>query len=422
MNFNQSKKNKDTNKIEADEFEDFEDDEIEETENDEEDDFSEEEVDSKKKKSKSSENDFSKFIIKLVIIVVAGILLLFLVLSIASMFTKGSYSYEKIEEIMTNAAISYFKDYPESLPKTELQIVEIETPTLTQAGKMKDLSEYTKDNVTCTGKVSVSKAGDEYVYTPSLNCGEAYSSKSLATAITENSNVVTSGYGLYNINNNLVFRGETVNNYVKIGENLWRIVKIDSNKNVYLIKEKYAGYSTAWDDRYNSEYKYNIGINNYSASRIKEYLESLYKETKEDLMIFNDVEKTKLSNFDICIGKRSLNSTTNTNVLECQSTVKSQRIGLLTVSDYINASIDANCKSPEDESCQNYNYLVSGYRWWTTTAVSDTSSNVFSITDKGLIKVSKCSDYNYVRPVVKISSRVMIATGTGTENDPYIIK
>ncbi|MEE0014971.1 MAG: hypothetical protein UE699_04740 [Bacilli bacterium] len=415
LNFNQNKKNGKVNKIEADELEE----EIEETNEEEDEDDNEEE--SKSSKSKG-EDDFKKFIIKLALIVVGGIVLLFVVLGIASAFTKGSYSYEKIETIMINAAKSYFADNPESLPKKENQIVEIEASTLAQAGKMKDLSEYTKKGVTCTGKVSVSKADEEYVYTPSLNCGDAYTDKAIATAVKEDSKVVTSGYGLYKMNNGLVFRGETVNNYVQINEDLWRIVKIDSSNNVYLIKEKNIGYSASWDDRYNSEVEYNIGINNYSTSRIKEYLGELYDTTKEDLVFLSETDKTKISSYEVCTGKRTIDSTINTNELECKSTVAGQKLGLLTVSDYINASIDPNCTSPQSPSCQNYNYLTVDYRWWTATAVANSTSTAFIVDEQGRVSEAKCNAYNKIRPVIKLSSRIMVSSGKGTEKNPYIIK
>ena len=110
LNFNQNKKNEKVNDIDADEFEE----EIEEETVEEEDDDEEDEEESKSSKNKG-QDDFKKFILKLAFIVIGGIVLLFIVLSIATAFTKGNYSYEKIEEIMTNAAKSYFADNPESL-------------------------------------------------------------------------------------------------------------------------------------------------------------------------------------------------------------------------------------------------------------------------------------------------------------------
>lgn len=417
IKFNLGDKKGKVNDIKADEL-----DEEEITEDDVESEEAEEDEDDSKNKKSNSTDDFKKFIIKLVVIIVGGIVLLFIVLSIASLFTKNNVSYEKLEQIMVNAAESYFEDYPESLPKKENQIVEVETPTLVQSGKMKDLSEYTKKGVSCTGKVSVAKSGTDYVYTPSLDCGDSYSTKTLSSAISLNNKIVTTGYGLYELNGDLVFRGEKVNNYVSLGENIWRVVKLDGNKNVYLIKDEYAGYTSSWDDRYNSEYKYNIGINNYSSSRVKEYLDTVYNKKDKYQTIFTETDKTKLLKYDVCTGKRDKTSKINDNSIECQTTEKDQVMGLLTVSDYINASIDPNCQSATSEACQNYNYLATKYKWWTATALPNSSSEAYLISTDGTIKATRCSEYNYVRPVIKLSSRTMISSGTGTEDDPYIIK
>ena len=425
IKFDLGKKNGKVNDIKADELDEKFDDE--EKDADVSDDYDDEEdldtssTSSKKGSSSLINNDFKKFLIKLAFIIIGGIILLFVVLSLASLGGK-TYSYERIEEIMTTAAESYFSDYSENLPKTELQVVEVETATLSQHGYMKDLSEYTKKGVSCTGKVSVTKSGNDYVYTPNLNCGESYASKTLSSAILEDSKVVTSGYGLYQMNSNYVFRGEKVNNYVQLGETLWRIVKMDSNHNMYLVINEYAGYTTSWDDRYNKNLDYGSGINNYSSSRIKEYLEEIYNEEKEGIRIFTDDDRTKLSLLDVCSAKRDATSKTNNNSIECKTTEKAQKLGLLTISDYINASIDPDCTSASSVSCQNYNYLAIKTGWWTSTAVANSTAYAYAVGSNGVIRATRCSDYNNVRPVIKLSSRIMITTGDGTENNPYVIK
>lgn len=422
FNLGNKKEKGKVNDIKADELdEEIDEDEVDIEDEVDADEVEEDENSSPSKKANSNE-DFKKFIIKLVVIIVGGMLLLFLVLSASTLISGRRVSYEKLEQIMVKAAESYFEDYPESLPKKENQIVEVETPTLTQAGKMKDISEYTKKGISCTGKVSVAKSGDDYVYTPALDCGDSYSTKTLSGVITENNKIVTTGYGLYELNGDLVFRGEKVDNYVSLGDHIWRVVKLDSNKNAYLISEKYIGYTSSWDDRYNSNYGYNTGINNYSSSRIKEYLDTVYNTKDEDERIFTETDKTKLSKYDVCAGKRDKTSKLNDGSIECQTAEKNQAMGLLSISDYINASVDPNCQSTENEACQNYNYLVVNYKWWTATAVSDNTSDAYLILRDGRIKVTRCSEYNYVRPVIKLNGRTMIESGTGTEDDPYIIK
>lgn len=438
IKFDLGKKDGKVNDIEADELDEFDDLDAdddsstdyvatkknfidEDNDKDDDDDDTDDDEDKKSSPKKSSGNsDFKLFLMKLAFIIVGIIVLLFVVLSIAS--GGNRYSYEKIEKIMTNAAKSYFADYPENLPKTESQIVEVETPTLVQAGKMKDLNEYTKKGVVCTGKVSVAKNGNDYTYTPDLNCGESYRSKTLANAIIDDSPVTTSGYGLYKLDDYYVFRGENVNNYVQLGDTIWRAVKLDTNRNVYLVTEKYSGYSSSWDDRYNTQTGYKTGINNYSTSRLKDFLDEIYNETKKDERTFTDSDRAKLSRFDVCTGKKDANSKINNNSIECQTTEKSQILGVLTLSDFINASVDPNCTSGASISCQNYNYLVTDYKWWTSTPVANITSHAYSITGDGTIKKSICSSYNYVRPVIKLSSRTMITGGNGTEKEPYIIK
>lgn len=436
IKFDLGKKDGKVNDIEADELDEFDDLDADDDsstdyvatkknfideDNDKDDDDTDDDEDKKSSPKKSSGNsDFKLFLMKLAFIIVGIIVLLFVVLSIAS--GGNRYSYEKIEKIMTNAAKSYFADYPENLPKTESQIVEVETPTLVQAGKMKDLNEYTKKGVVCTGKVSVAKTGNDYTYTPDLNCGESYRSKTLANAIIDDSPVTTSGYGLYKLDDYYVFRGENVNNYVQLGDTIWRAVKLDTNRNIYLVTEEYSGYSSSWDDRYNTQTGYKTGINNYSTSRLKDFLDEIYNDTKKDERTFTDSDRAKLSRFDVCTGKKDANSKINNNSIECQTTEKSQILGVLTLSDFINASVDTNCTSGASISCQNYNYLVTDYKWWTSTPVANTTSHAYSITGDGTIKKSICSSYNYVRPVIKLSSRTMITGGNGTEKEPYIIK
>ena len=68
----------------------------------------------------------------------------------------------------------------------------------------------TPKGVSCTGKVIVTKNGDEYLYSPILNCGEEYQSKRLYEVVTDRSNIVISGEGLYAKEDGYIFKGENV--------------------------------------------------------------------------------------------------------------------------------------------------------------------------------------------------------------------
>ena len=56
----------------------------------------------------------------------------------------------------------------------------------------------------------------------------------LVKKIVNDDDIVTSGDGLYSRGGAYYFRGEYVNNYVKMDNSLWRIVKVTSDDNVVL--------------------------------------------------------------------------------------------------------------------------------------------------------------------------------------------
>ena len=119
-------------------------------------------------KKKDNDNAAKKRMIMFMGIIVGFTILLLIILFFASLGKGSNYSYTEIEKIMKNAAVSYFKDYPEYLPATEGGIVEVDSSNLVAAGKMKDLSEYTSADDTCTGTVQVQKMPTDYVYVPYL--------------------------------------------------------------------------------------------------------------------------------------------------------------------------------------------------------------------------------------------------------------
>ena len=87
----------------------------------------------------------------------------------------------------------------------------------------------------------------------------------------------------------------------------------------------------------------------------------------------------------------------------------------------MNASIDTGCNTVLSESCQNYNYLAGGSSYWLVTAETGNTYNVFGVS-RGVVKAGAAYQLMRVRPVITLNSNVMIAKGTGTEKDPYVLK
>ncbi|MBQ6324045.1 MAG: hypothetical protein IJI22_04335 [Bacilli bacterium] len=376
-------------------------------------------------KEHSDNDDVKKKMIRFMLIVVCAIIVILLILYLVSLTSKKTYEYKDLEQVLTDAAKSYFVDYPENLPASDGDIVEIDSSNLVAAGKMQDLSTYkTKDGAACSGTVQVTKAGSEYLYTPYLNCGDNYSTVELYKKIISDENIVTDGYGLYSSNGSYVFRGEIVNNYLMLDNGMWRIVKVTPDNNVVLISDMGSLYAKSWDNRYNQDRLYDAGINQYSASRVKEFLDKIYTNPNEadGENLLSDKDKTKLIAYNLCVGKRAENSESRDNSLECATTFDSQKMGLLTLSDYLMASVDPNCKSAMTKSCKNYNYLSSKFEWWLLTANSEDSSTVFRVGSNGIVALENASASCIVRPVIYLNNSVLYKSGSGTEEDPYLIR
>ena len=384
-------------------------------------------LDEKSSSSSSSNDEAKSKMIKFMGVILVVVILLFVILYCASLFSKSTYTYTDIEKIMKDAAISYFKDYPESLPQNDGSIVEIDANNLIAAEKMKPFMEYLADEtVACAGTVQVEKAGTDYLYTPYLNCGESYATTELYKKIVTPENIVTSGAGLYSNNGSYSYRGEEVNNYVKMGAGLWRIVKVTSNNNIVLISDEGTPYSQQWDNRYNEKMLYESGINNYSVSRIRDFLNKIYNnpsEKEEDgEYLITKKDKKYMIPYTLCVGKRDQNAEGKDNSLECAETIRDQMVGLLTLSDYLYASLDTSCKNATSKTCKNYNYLSKVTDWWLITADKNDNALVYEIDHSGKITSELAGSFSGVRPVIYLNSKVLYKSGDGTFEKPFKLK
>lgn len=365
-----------------------------------------------------------KKLLKIVGMISALLIVIFLIILLGTVLIGTNYSFDQMELELKKAAIKYYQVQDVLLPADEGVTTEVDDSTLSSENYklMKPLNKMRK-NVQCTGKVVVQKINNEYIYTPYLDCGKKYKTEELYQAVKSNNKAVTSGNGLYEMNGEYVFRGDSVDNYVKLSKGLFRIVKITSENKILLIPEFDEYYYSVWDDRYNSTIGYSTGINNYRLSRLKDDLFNIYNDNIEKFILLSNTDKEKLTTFSLCIGKRSDAETNNTGAVECADTLDNQMIGLLTASDYINASLDQNCVATNSKACQNYNYLkIKDTSWWLITSSTKDTASVYRINNYGYIVSSSASTLSRIRPTVMLNNNVMIKSGKGTKSDPFILK
>lgn len=374
--------------------------------------------------------DLLKDIGKKKLIIIAGaivgfIFLLIIALLIFHAVNNRKTGYKDIENKLLSAAKDYYSENENLLPQSESEQITIDDVSLTAAGYLKSMSELTSDmeGVSCSATVVVSYGNGNYRYTPLLDCGDSYKSITLSSYISDTNKVErqidgSKESGLYDLNGELVYRGENPNNYVEFSGRMYRIVKVTADERVVLILDE-KNESSVWDDRFNDERSYNDGINDYQVSRLKEVLDELYNDT----WLVKDSDKGLLSAHRVYTGKRHESDNDNSGSIETSSYIDNQYVSVLPLYDYLNASVDENCESAETDSCMNYNYLNQyDYNWWTSTADAETTFRVYRAASGGSVDKITASSNGHVRPVIYLVSDALYVDGDGTKDNPFTIK
>ena len=305
--------------------------------------------------------------------------------------------------------------------------------TLVDAGYIKPLSELLKDGDKCSAEVTVNAQNSAYSYIAFLNCPGNYETKELRSVLTNS--VVTSGEGLYNNNGTYYYKGENINNYIIIGMSgnekkeksvTGRIMSIESDGTIKVKLDTKTENTYVWDDRYNETKLGNDGYNIFEKSRIKDTLKALETENKDDsdTLILSNKVKSKLVSKKLCIGIRTESDTSKDGSTECSVlSTDTYLFSLMTPYEYMRASMDENCKTLNDLSCSNYNYLAkySQGSEWLLTATNQNNYKAYAFTGTAL-NLSKASNSKRLRFIVSLNKHTFYKSGTGTSTDPYIIK
>lgn len=351
--------------------------------------------------------------------IIAGFIVLILILFLISSCGKKKYSYEKLETKMKDIAKSYIEKGKVEKPKINNDEVVITLDDMLKNGDIENLNKLfgkkKKETFECNGKVTVTNINNHLNYSTYLSCNNEYKTKRLAEEILKNEKIVTEGIGLYNINNEYIYRGEIKNNYVSFNNNLYRIIKIFDDGTIRLINTNKIN-NVKWDNRYNPDVKKSDGINEYELnsinSRLKDSLETVYDS-------YSDEAKSYIVSQNVCIGKTTLQTASKDRSQECSKVYENQYTSLLNIYEYLDASLDTNCKVATDNPCRNYNWIR--YQLKNTflmAADASDSSKVFYI-DSLSIKTVSASTISTIYPIIHITNKANYVSGDGTESNPY---
>ena len=366
--------------------------------------------------------DALKKIDKKFLILILCIILLPVVLIIFLALLKGcsnkKMTYDNYEKSMVIAAEKYFEG---KLPTGEGELLTVDLDTLVEEKYIKNYKKVLGKE--CIGQVTVRRTGISvestnggyvnYIY--HLDCGD-YSTTHLIDKIT--SEVVTSDSGLYKVGDKYIFKGNKVKNYIEFFGKNYRIVSIDKDGIMKLVKSETEDVSRVWDNKFNSEANATYGKTIYKDSSMLSYLISDYKNSKK----FGKSARKHIVPYTICIGKRSINDNRISSEVDCSEKLENQLLSLLNVSDFAMASTDPDCNSTMSRSCRNYNYLYNvASGTWTLNTVEENTYEVFLLSG-GLQIRDKANSYNGYSIVIYVDGNEPYVSGKGTSEDPYIIK
>ncbi len=194
---------------------------------------------------------------------------------------------------------------------------------------------------------------------------------------------------LKSISGDYYFYKDVENNYIMYSNILWRIIKITSSKETVLIAENPITILAYGENQ------------NFEDSYINKWLNTSDDDTGILEQNLNNKE-TYLTKTKTC-----LDNIENVEEHSCQETTEENYIGLLSLTDYINTGA-------------NDSFINNGqYTYLSNTNEKD---EIWYINDQGKVDTNDGTDLYGIKPIITLSSNNTILSGTGKEEDPYIIE
>ena len=264
--------------------------------------------------------------------------------------------------------------------------------------------------------------------------------------------VVTSGDGLYvdnYVEGRYVYKGANPNNYITFNNELWRILSIENDGTIKIIKASNIGDrvfdSIGYrDDTSNgtggtycalSSYGCNAWATNNNFSNGSQS-GTVLKEASLNTYLNNDYYNTLNSESQNLIQTHTwgVGAVTSDNtdlaaqIASENGTTWSGNIGLISVSEYLRANTNTqqcgnfNLNNTNYSTCKTTNFIVptSGYIW-TISPRADYASRMFYVSSSGYVGYYSAGSENYgVLPALYLKSDITLS-GKGTEEEPYTI-
>ena len=218
------------------------------------------------------------------------------------------------------------------------------------------------------------------IYNPKSETGEIL--LNLPVKIINDSEIIESGDGLYNINGNYVYKGRNVDNYIIVDQMLFRILRINGDKTMDLVLDEYIN-RLEWNDT----------ITRYENSSLRTYLEE---------QVLPSINQDNLAKTTIC-----MDPIYELSEITCDNPSNEFLIRPLGIDDYLNSlNDDKTFINSGNEYIWLYNFGKNNA--WHTTGT--------------YISNSKPTNIYGIRPVITLKNSVTYLKGDGSSNNPYTME
>lgn len=256
-------------------------------------------------------------------------------------------------------------------------------------------------------------------FSTNLNITAKGNVKKMTAAKQLQSTVVTSGDGLYNDiyeNERYVYKGTNPNNYIKFNNELWRIVSVELDGSLKIVKVESVAVK-AWDES---------NLNDWDRpATLNTYLNSTYYNDNTKL---SSEAKSLIQEHSWGIGKISPENTDLAEQVQMENgTIWTGYVGLVSASDVIRANSNVsscgtlNLHRVNKDICKTTNYMVpsSGYSY-TISSSNETADDAVCTAYTGNIGRDDAIIAAGIYPTVYLKSDIKLS-GEGTEINPYEI-
>ena len=336
----------------------------------------------------------------------------------------------------------------------------------------------TGKNIPSTSIVKIIKNNEEYIYKFSLDY--QYLLEHIIDLYSSEETRISNGLKKDNTpDQNIRYYGSDPNNYVRFNNELWRIIGVFGN-NVKLVRKDSLG-SLSWDS---SESSINGGVginqwgeskdadgNEYAGADLQVYLNKMYYggtsvtcyggtknstttcptntlDNTAKALIDNHTWNTGAPNhstlynsttqsYDTVEFYKAERGTVNGKICSsgtyCNDTVTRTTewtgyIALPYITDYAYASSENDCNTKIDQSsthkCKNNNWMQRGSGTWYLSpfAIPDDAGNVWVVVGDEGVSCNGAAFPLSAFPTIYLKSNILIESGKGTSDNPYILK